>query len=164
MNLNVGCGKSIIDKPDWINLDPYIDDPKVVKVPFLDYVKHLSDNLVDNITMEAILEHTPRLDNLPIFKESNRILRPGGSLNILVPDFDYTVEMWTKFKYEYKEYLEQQFYGNQIHEGEYHRTIWTMKKLQNVLDITGFTEFVSGYTWAYAQRCIKCKAIKSEVS
>lgn len=82
IKLNLGCGlKKIIG---WVNVDAYEScKPDLVwdlnKTPF-----PWKDNSVDEIYMSHILEH---IENWwPAFTECARILKPGGTLEIRVPD------------------------------------------------------------------------------
>jgi ubiquinone/menaquinone biosynthesis C-methylase UbiE len=80
--LHLGCGEEI--KEGWVNLD-------IVDLPGVDIVHDLTklplpfeDNSFDEILCKFILEH---VDWPPLLKEINRILAPGGSLEVHVPHF-----------------------------------------------------------------------------
>ena len=80
--LNLGCGKDI--RSDYINLDcvalPGVDivgDISQVPLPF-------EDNTFDEILCQSILEH---VDYIAVLQEIYRILKPGGSVKIIVPHF-----------------------------------------------------------------------------
>jgi len=159
-NLNVGCGNSPATGDSWVNLDQYHEADYVVKMSFLEYAGKTDDGFFDLVNMDAFLEHLPTKAALPTVKEAYRILKPGGLLRITVPDFDYLVEQWYRTKDALKQTMEQMFYGNQKHEGEFHRSIWTVTKLRDVLAVAGFTEFQMRDAWFYDQRCIEVEAIK----
>lgn len=78
--LNLGCGLN--RKKDWINVDAFgnpdvLWDLDVTPYPW-------ADNSVDGIEMFHVLEH---LENWwEAFTECARILKPGGTLRIHVPD------------------------------------------------------------------------------
>lgn len=80
--LNLGCGFDYVD--GMVNVDAY----KVCKPDVLwDLDKHpwpWADNSVDGIMAKHIFEHIP--DWWGAFTECGRILRPGGFLDMRVPD------------------------------------------------------------------------------
>jgi len=80
LRLNIGCGRRTI--PGWVNVDAYGNpdvkhDLGVFPWPF-------EDDSVDEILASHILEHLT--DWWGAFKECARILKPGGRLEIRVPD------------------------------------------------------------------------------
>jgi len=81
--LNVGCGRNA--HPDFINID-YLWHPQVDlcwditrKLPF-------EDRSIEGIFTEHCLEHFPLSVGFEILKDMRRILKPGGTLRIAVPD------------------------------------------------------------------------------
>lgn len=83
IQLNLGCGRVHEPKP-WTNVDAYdncnpdvVHDLNVVPYPW-------EDNSVDHIQIRHTLEH---LENWwEAFLEMARILKPGGTLRVHVPD------------------------------------------------------------------------------
>lgn len=80
--LNLGCGT--YKRPGWINVDAYkecspdmILDLNVTPYPW-------EDNSVDAVLMTHVLEHVENWWGC--FTECARILKPGGTLQINVPD------------------------------------------------------------------------------
>ena len=80
--LNIGCGFDII--PGMINVDAYdscnpdvVWDLNTTPLPWV-------DNSVDSILAKHIFEHLT--DWWPAFEECARILKPGGTLDMRVPD------------------------------------------------------------------------------
>ncbi len=82
MNLHIGCGELILQ--DWINLDLY-PQPGAF---YLDAGKELPfrDNSAPYIHCEHFLEHLIQPQGIVFLKECFRILIPGGTLRIIVPD------------------------------------------------------------------------------
>lgn len=83
MKLNLGCGDDI--KPGWINLDrsgnKYVDvvhDLNKTPLPFV-------DNCFDYILASHIFEHLLEWEKVLI--DCHRILKPGGLLEVRVPDW-----------------------------------------------------------------------------
>ena len=84
MKLNLGCGTKKFIGKEWINVDAYRScDPDIVwdlnKTPY-----PWESGSIDHIYMSHILEHVA--DWWPCFTECARILRPGGTLEVRVPD------------------------------------------------------------------------------
>lgn len=93
------------------------------------------DNSVELIETYHVIEHLPRHDLPKALKEWNRVLMSGGKLIIECPNFDEIV----------KKYLagdEGQLdgiFGLQRFEGDYHLFGYNPRRLQRVLEETGFT-------------------------
>jgi SAM-dependent methyltransferase len=83
--LNLGCGGDILS--GWVNLD-------IAKGKGVDVVHDLAkfpypfpDNHFDEIRAYSILEHLPIALLIPAVEELQRILKPGGKLDIIVPHY-----------------------------------------------------------------------------
>ena len=82
MKLNLGCGTRKLDE-DWINVDKtlhknvdIVHDLNVFPYPF-------GDNSIDFIYMNHVLEHLK--EPYDVVVECHRILKSGGSFEIIVP-------------------------------------------------------------------------------
>jgi predicted SAM-dependent methyltransferase len=84
MKLHLGCGKRFI--PGFIHIDA-IDYPHVDHVTSIDSLSFIPDNTIDLIYNCHVLEHFKRRDVPRILAEWLRVLRPGGTLRVAVPDF-----------------------------------------------------------------------------
>ena len=80
--LNIGCGKNTLPPP-WINVDAY-GDPDVKHDLNIIPWHFAEDQSVDQIAAWHIFEHLEQWWDA--FKECARILKPGGTLEIRVPD------------------------------------------------------------------------------
>lgn len=87
--LNIGCGANI--QEGWLNTDIYpqsIDAGPVVylnatiKFPF-------KDNTFENIYSEHIFEHLHFKDSCKMLDECYRVLKPGGTMRLVVPHLDF---------------------------------------------------------------------------
>lgn len=78
--LNLGCGKNRL--PGHVNVDLYGTPDMVWDLEVFPYP--WADNSVDGIEMWHVLEHLG--DWWTAFTECARVLKPGGYLNIRVPD------------------------------------------------------------------------------
>jgi len=90
LKLNLGCGRRILQ--GYVNIDsnPFEDKVTVMDVRNLMY----ADDSVDEILAEFILEHIPYYQIQETILEWWRVLRPGGTLVLWVPDFDEIARAW----------------------------------------------------------------------
>ena len=90
MKLNLGCGKDI--REGWVNVD-WVDAPGIDMV--LDISDHLPfpSNSVSEVLVSHVLEHI--IDWEAVVIEIWRILKPGGTVKIIVP---YGLELQTYHK------------------------------------------------------------------
>jgi predicted SAM-dependent methyltransferase len=83
--VNLGCGAR--HHPDWLNFDIHSTSPDVFPCNLLEGVP-LPDASCDAVYNAALLEHLPRQDAERFLRECHRILKPGGTLRIGVPDLE----------------------------------------------------------------------------
>jgi predicted O-linked N-acetylglucosamine transferase (SPINDLY family)/predicted SAM-dependent methyltransferase len=88
--LHIGCGQNIFK--DWINIDIEANHPNVdllcdvrEGLPF----ENASCSLIYN---EHVLEHLTVEEGLFFLKECQRVLQPGGTLRVAMPNLEYIVE------------------------------------------------------------------------
>lgn len=113
--LNLGCGMKTSDHPDVVNIDwsiylrlatnsvtrriaPYVLDntrvermrslPQNIRVHNLAKGIPFIDNSVDVVYHSHVLEHLDRPIAMGFLKEALRVLKPGGVLRVVVPDFE----------------------------------------------------------------------------
>jgi SAM-dependent methyltransferase len=144
VQVNLGCGSNILK--DFINIDIY-DNPEEKN-----YVKGTALNIplknasVDYIVLDQVLEHIAMADIVPVLYEIRRVLKVGGRCVIMVPDFEGAVKQWLSVNHNgsfdpqtYK-YFSEVIYGNQNHEGEFHKTPMCAGYLHFVLKLVGLTK------------------------
>ena len=84
MKLHLGCGPRFIPGFIHVDLAPLKHVDHVGPVEDLHWV---ADDSVDLIYASHVLEHFPRAATLDVLREWRRVLRPGGTLRLAVPDF-----------------------------------------------------------------------------
>ena len=93
IKLHFGCGPRIL--PDWINIDgwsfPNIDFAADLRQPL-----PLSDGSCRLIFTEHVFEHIDTDFRLPVLRELFRVLQPGGTLRIVVPDCQQFVDAYNR--------------------------------------------------------------------
>ena len=162
VQLNLGCGVNLLS--GFINVDKFITEdelregarthqgiwkgviyPKdatflqadMLALPF-------KDNSVDYIECLEALEHLPYKDVEKAAAEMYRVLKPGAELCLCVPDMDDMSHVWQE-RIAGKPWdpyaffgLVQQFYGNQLHKGEFHTSTFNETYLSGLLEAIGF--------------------------
>lgn len=165
MKLNLGCGPDI--KPGFVNVD-LRDFPGVTKVDLSSLPWPWKDGEVDEILMLDFLEHFPYRKTVPILQEVWRILKPGGRVEIQVPDLEHCARAaslvgpfdcnrcgWTFPQHDFRAdffncgqckqpWVEcaqaaiHRLYGGQDYEGNFHYTAFTNIQLSKLLQAHGF--------------------------
>lgn len=126
MKLNLGGGNQKI--PGFVNVDRLLGQEAF---PLPAY----ADGSVDEIRASHILEHFGHREVPEVLKEWVRILKPGGVLKIAVPDFDYLVQ------HRHDELpLESYLMGGQSDQNDYHKSIFSERKLRDLMRYVGLTD------------------------
>ena len=99
----------------------------------------LADDSADFIYSSHFLEHLPRRDAENLLRESCRVLKPKGTLRIVVPDLEYALSLYSVGKKE--EMLTQYFFVDD--DDSYyarHKYMYDFEILKGVLEKVGFHE------------------------
>jgi predicted SAM-dependent methyltransferase len=83
--LNVGCGSKFHES--WTNVDMHSTSPYVQSCNLLKGFPY-PDNRFDVVYHSQVLEHFPKEDAARFLTECMRVLRPGGTLRVVVPDLE----------------------------------------------------------------------------
>lgn len=158
IQLNLGGGGYL--PKDWITVDGFLDytwlkrnRPEFVEegaiavqgnmkqLPFLDSVAEYIE------CIEAI-EHLGFKEFMPALSEIRRVLSPEGKFLVVTSDFSDMCRQWLEMEDRIKltnkispgefAHWSTAFYGNQIHNGEYHKSAWTAVSLRSALEESGF--------------------------
>lgn len=143
---NLGCGTNVCKSTQeikWLNVDKFIGtkDEDFLEGDLLDLP--IEKSSVDYVLCDNVLEHIDMKDIPTVLHEIRRILKPGGKVVILVPDFKDAAEQWLRYDHNTSynpfvyNWLSEVIYGNQIHPGEYHRTPMTPPFLHYMLNMVG---------------------------
>jgi len=143
IRLNIGGGDQSIF--GWFNIDRkngYEAYPLPKEITFADYSTDrpyektfdLSDGSVDEIRASHVLEHFPISDIPKVIAEWVRVLRPGGTIKIAVPDFAKAIEL-SEIDHKWDRYI----MGGQTDENDFHHAIFTEQKLMKLMEDAGLT-------------------------
>lgn len=164
MKVDLGCGK--FKREGYVGVDLVEngeDPPKNV-----DYVMDLrsglpfADEEVDDIFCSHFLEHLTNAEGLGLLKDCTRVLKPGGILELIVPDFIWCLEKFLSDD-ESKRwgYSFNTIFGLQTHPGEYHKNGFSKDKAVAICTEAGLVVEGCVPIWTHDQRCILIKAVKS---
>lgn len=84
---NLGCGGTYVDSRDWLNLDFHSNTPAVIATN-LSKPLPIPDNSLEVVYSSHFLEHVPLSEVPALLGEIYRVLKPGGVVRLVVPDFE----------------------------------------------------------------------------
>ncbi len=124
MKLNLGSGESPLE--EYENLD--------IKNGQCIYPLNGPENVIDEIRASHVLEHFSHTEIGDVLQDWVRVLKPGGTLKIAVPDFE-----WIAQHYLAGQAINVQGYtmGGQIDADDYHKSIFDKEELTTALMIAG---------------------------
>lgn len=157
LRLHIGCGANPL--PGWINIDRVARAPGVttdLDVTDLPY----PDGSVDAVLAEHVFEHFSFAEEALVWPELARVLRPGGTLTLEVPDFEWVCTTFLAANDDWRTFyvvgakdhyagcgraldqrwgiLQTMFFGNQNGPGQFHRSAYTEDKLRAIAAELGF--------------------------
>lgn len=137
--LYIGCGDNY--REGYVNIDA--DDRggtcKVDVVSPIEFISYPKDS-VDEILAEHVLEHFPRWMAELLLLEWHGWLKPGGSLVLLMPDFERTVlDILQADNEERRCFLYRHIFGNHTSWYAPHMDGYTADKLRWMLTRHGYT-------------------------
>ncbi len=134
--IHLGCGDQ--NDPRYINVDSipfrhahYVHD--VTELPMF------RDNFADLVYASHTLEHISYKYSLETVQEWHRVLKPGGTLRIGVPDFDKIISIYNSEKHN-MERIEGPLMGGQNYKYNFHYAMFNQAHLTNVLEKAGFKD------------------------
>ncbi|HAH04387.1 TPA: methyltransferase [Candidatus Komeilibacteria bacterium] len=148
MKLHLGCWKR--DIPGFTNVDladyPHIDYHRQV-----DDLSCFADQSAELIYASHVLEYFADEDAPQVLREWHRVLQPGATLRLAVPDFEGLVKAYQK--YHDLDLFKGTIYGLmdiRHTDGQrrllHHKTIYDFKSLKRLLESAGFGN-VRRYDW-----------------
>lgn len=127
--LNLGCGKYEI--PGYLNLDGAKGDV-IYPLPY-------PDASVDEVRASHVLEHFPHAEIPAVLSDWVRVLKPGGKLQISVPDFE---DIARRYLAGQQIPVEGFVMGGQSDDRDYHKSIFDNESLTAVMRSVGLRDIV----------------------
>lgn len=144
LRLNIGAGD--VDVPGFIAVDHKTGGEAyplrlghALKVgdAVVEKWEALPDACVDEIRAVHVLEHLGHTDSTAAVLEWGRVLKPGGTLKVAVPDFEYICKGYLEGRQEpFAGYL----MGGQIDNDDFHRTVFDRDRLTTLMVEAGFDD------------------------
>lgn len=141
MKLHLGCGKRFI--PGFVHIDA-VDYPHVDHVATIDNLSFIQTDSVDLIYNCHVLEHFKRRDIDRVLSEWQRVIKPGGTLRVSVPDFSKLCEVYLQ---EHKlDLVIGALFGRQDYLYNIHYNVFDFTSLSKSLEQAGLVN-VRRYDW-----------------
>jgi GT2 family glycosyltransferase/2-polyprenyl-3-methyl-5-hydroxy-6-metoxy-1,4-benzoquinol methylase/spore maturation protein CgeB len=160
VRLNLGCGED--HRPGYINVDAYVPTADL-QMDIFDL--QMDDGVVDEIYSSHMLEHLGKAQVPQVLSEWRRVLKPGGTLRLNLPDLQWCMQQWLRTSEEHRwGWALDTIYGLQTHAGEYHKTGFTADRAERIVEAAGFSEVQVSWTWSHGMRCLWIEARRPESS
>jgi len=135
MKIDIGCGNR--PKKRYIGIDRYIKKKSSIQAEALNLP--FKDGSIDAIYCSHMIEHIPHSKTDILFLEFFRVLKSGGKLELLCPDFEKIVEMWLENNYEYRWGIGLiKIFGWERYPGDFHYTGFSKGRMLELLPKHGF--------------------------
>lgn len=141
MKLHLGCGKRFI--PGFVHIDA-VDYPHVDHVATIDNLSFIKTDSVDVIYNCHVLEHFKRRDVGRVLSEWQRVIKPGGTLRVSVPDFSKLCEVYQR--QNQLDVVIGALFGRQDYLYNIHYNVFDLASLAQSLGEAGFIN-VRRYDW-----------------
>ena len=133
--VHLGCGKRNFG-PDWYHIDgtkfDHVDSFDIVHLPF-------KDDSMDLLYASHVIAYFDRTEVIDLFKEWNRVLKPGGILRVATPNFDQMAYLYIEKDMTLDKFVGP-LYGKMEMDGKtiYHKTVYDEDSLCETFLKSGF--------------------------
>jgi len=154
IKVNIGCGKLV--RKDWVNIDLY-PQPGAYYVNVVDGLPFKARTVI-HIHCEHFLEHLSFFDAERFLAECYRVLVPGGSMRIIVPDAEKYITAYCSSDKEFFQKMQglggverpletpMHFLNQMFRMGGDHHFAWDFETLRATTTAVGFpTVVLSSY-------------------
>jgi ubiquinone/menaquinone biosynthesis C-methylase UbiE len=147
VKLHLGCWSRNI--PGWVHVD-LCDLPHIDHKTSIDKLPMIADGAAELIYSSHSFEYFDRDQAKDVLREWCRVLQPGGTLRLSVPDFDALLSVYQKSG-RLRTIIGPIFGRMEIQTPDgpttlYHRTVYNLADITELLQENGFGE-VRRYDW-----------------
>lgn len=142
MKLHLGCGTRYI--PGFKHID-IVAEPHVDVVAAVDDLFMIEEQSVDLIYACHVFEHFNRDVRGRVLAEWRRVLRPGGTLRVAVPDFESCARLYVEGGATLRE-IHGLTVGGQRQVYDFHYALYDFDELRAAIEAAGFCD-VRRYDW-----------------
>ena len=151
VKLHLGCGKRFLAGYTHIDLSDFDHIDYQHKI---DYLPFIDNDSVDLIYSSHAFEYFDRVEAESVLLEWKRVLKPGGTLRLAVPDFEALTNIYRETKN--LDLILGPVYGRwPVPGGDivvYHKTVYDFNSLKNILEKAGFYNI---QTWDWEKVFVK---------
>jgi predicted SAM-dependent methyltransferase len=116
---------------------------------------------VEELHTSHFLEHIPKQKVRPLLKECHRVVKEDGKITVVVPDLIWVLEKFLSLPEREKwGFPVDTIFGNQLHEGEFHKTGFSKWLLKALLEEAGFKVNVCMPVWSHSQQSLLARGRK----
>jgi ubiquinone/menaquinone biosynthesis C-methylase UbiE len=146
---NVGSGqRKFYSNQDWVwlNVDA---NPKWQPeyVAYGENMPEIQDGRMDVVVLHHVIEHAGCGESADMIRECHRILKPGGSLIVCVPDMYELVQMWLSGKLTDQLFFTNVYGAFMDSEADRHRWGFTGKTLAAALRDAAKWNIIKPFDW-----------------
>lgn len=178
MKLHLGCGRRVL--PGFVNIDRFVEEDGVENHDILNLP--YPDGSVSLILAEHMIEHLPFQQEEAFWREAHRLLKPGGVLEVEVPDMEWLCRAFLEGKDDFREFykvgaadhyfgngravdqrwgiITTHFFGNQNGPGQFHHCAYTEAKLKRVSAMIGFSNCDVQTLFNKGAQCLRAHIVK----
>lgn len=134
MKLHLGCGPRYI--PGFKHVD-IIKHPHVDVVAAIDDLFMIKDDEVDLIYACHVFEHFNKRTRESVLREWHRVLKPGGTLRLAVPDFEVCARLYLEGSARLEQ-IHGPVLGGQTYLYNFHYCLYDFPAMEVLLEELGF--------------------------
>ena len=149
MPVNLNLGSWHRDIPGFVNVD-LCDMPHIHHRTSIDRLPMFADDSVDLIYSSHSLEYFDRMEARAVLAEWRRVLKPGATLRLAVPDFEKLVHVYktagTLTNILGPLYGRMEIQTDHGPQKLYHKTVYDLASLTELLNACGYGN-IRRYDW-----------------